>query len=44
MDAATTIRLEVVSLTKHIGAEIRDLRDDLAPSNFSQCWSSFIGR
>ena len=40
MDAATTIRLEVVPLTKHIGAEIRDLRDDLAPSNFSQCWSS----
>ena len=36
MDAATTIRLEVVSLTKRIGAEIRgiDLRDDLTPSNF----------
>ena len=31
MDAATTSRLEVVPLTKHIGAEIRgiDLRDDL---------------
>ena len=31
MDAATTTRLEVVPLTKHIGAEIRgiDLRDDL---------------
>jgi len=30
MDAATTTRLEVVPLTKHIGAEIRgiDLRDD----------------
>jgi hypothetical protein len=29
MDAATTIRLEVVPLMKHIGAEIRDLRDEL---------------
>jgi alpha-ketoglutarate-dependent taurine dioxygenase len=31
MDAATTTKLEVVPLTKHIGAEIRgiDLRDDL---------------
>ena len=44
MDAATTIRLEVVPLTKHIGAEIRDPRDDLTPSSFSQCRSSFIGR
>ena len=33
MDAATTIRLKVVPLTKHIGAEIRDLRDDLPPRN-----------
>ena len=32
MDAATTIRLEVAPLLKHIGAEIRDLRDDLTPS------------
>jgi hypothetical protein len=39
MDAATMIRLEVVPLTKR-GVEIRDLRDDLAPSNFSQCWPS----
>jgi alpha-ketoglutarate-dependent taurine dioxygenase len=46
MNAATTIRLGVVPLTKRIGREIRgiDLRDDLTPSNFSQCWSSFIGR
>ena len=46
MDAATTIRLEVVPLTKRIRAEIRriDLRDDLTALNFSQCWSSFIGR
>jgi hypothetical protein len=36
IDAATTIRLEVVPLTKRIGREIRgiDLRDDLTPSNF----------
>jgi hypothetical protein len=46
MDAATTIRLEIPPLTKPIGAEIRgiDLRDDLTQSNFSQCWSSFMGR
>jgi hypothetical protein len=46
MDAATMIRLEMAPLTKPIGAEIRgiDLRDDLTPSNFSQCWSSFMGR
>jgi taurine dioxygenase len=33
MDAATTTRLEVVPLTRHIGAEIRgiNLRDDLDP-------------
>jgi hypothetical protein len=46
MDAATMIRLEMARLTKPIGAEIRgiDLRDDLTPSNFSQCWSSFMGQ
>jgi hypothetical protein len=39
VDAATTIR-QVVPLTEYVGAEIRgiDLRDDLTPSNFSQCW------